>query len=103
MLPDKRCGPTRLRHRLTLPTDVSIGAPNLLASLFVEGGDILLFFVVRQDNKKIPRECWRTSRTEVQIDWICFKGRVPGLLTFHVKRPHTQIRYVHINRLSICD
>src|SRR5687767_2339728 len=103
MFPDEWRGPSGTLHGRCVAAEIPVRAPNFLAGLFIEGGDILLFLVVVQNDQQVIRESRRTSRAEVEVNRQRFNRRFPRNIAFQVKGPQSQIGYVDVNKLSISD
>jgi hypothetical protein len=70
MSPDKRRGPTGALYRRLPATEIAFRAPQLLAGLLVETGDVLLLLVVGQNHEEIAGQCRRASGSQFEINRI---------------------------------
>src|ERR1044072_3335117 len=84
-----------------LGTDFAIRAPSLLAGLFVERSDVLLLFIVVDDDQQVPGERRRTSRPKIEVNWTGFKRRRPHRLARQVKSPQPEVRHIDVNKLPV--
>src|SRR6185369_11995531 len=103
MPPDVGCGPAGTLEGRLFAAEITFRAPDLLAGLFVEGGDVLLFLVVADDDEQVPSQCRRAAAAELKINRIRFERRGPNLVALQVKRPEPEIGDVDVNKLAVGD
>src|SRR6185369_4253526 len=80
-------GPARTLVGRVFAAEIAFRAPDPLACLFVEGGDVLLFLVVAHDDEQVTSECRRAAAAELKVNRVLLELGVPNLVAFQVKRP----------------